>query len=131
MILQQPADRRAVPAAAFSKRYRLTKTDDFSSVFGFRKALKSPHFLLHYRFRADEEAVGARLGLVIAKRLLRRSVDRNLIRRLARERFRIMRCRLSSRDLILRLAVKPEELDRRALAEEIQGLFAKMISPER
>ena len=74
---------------------------------------------------------GARLGLVVAKRLLRRSVDRNLIRRLAREYFRIMRCRLPSRDLILRLAVKPAKLDRRALAEEIQGLLDKMISPER
>jgi ribonuclease P protein component len=126
-----PEKRRAVPAAAFGKDYRLTKTDDFSSVFGFRKALKSPHFLLHYRFRAAGEVAGARLGLVVAKRLLRRSVDRNLIRRLARENFRIMRCRLPSRDLILRLAVRPEKLDRRALAEEIQGLLIKLISPER
>lgn len=131
MSLQQPANRRAIPVAAFGKKYRLTKTDDFSSVFGFRKALKSPHFLLHYRIRATEEVAGARLGLVVAKRLLRRSVDRNLIRRLAREHFRIMRCRLPSRDLILRLAVKPAKLDRRALAEEIQGLLGKMISPER
>ena len=55
----------------------MTKTDEFSSVFGFRKALKSTHFLLHYRLRAAEEVAGARLGLVVAKRLLRRSVDRN------------------------------------------------------
>lgn len=72
---------------------------------------------------------GARLGLVVAKRLLRRSVDRNLIRRLARENFRIMRCRLPSRDLILRLAVRPELLDRQALAEEIRGLLGKMTIP--
>jgi ribonuclease P protein component len=116
---------------AFPKNYRLTKTDDYSSVFGFRKALKSPHFLLHYRVRAAEEVEGARLGLVVAKRLLRRSVDRNLIRRLAREKFRMIRCQLPSRDLILRLAAKPKPLDRRILAEEIQGLLGKMISPER
>ena len=126
-----PKDERPVPVAAFPKRYRLAKTDEFSSVFGFRKALKSTHFLLHYRLRAAEEIVGARLGLVVAKRLLRRSVDRNLIRRLAREHFRIMRCRLPSRDLILRLVVRPEPLDRRALASEIQKLLGKLISPER
>ena len=74
---------------------------------------------------------GARLGLVVAKRLLRRSVDRNLIRRLARENFRMMRCRLPSRDLILRLAARPEPLDRRALADEIWKLLEKMITPER
>jgi len=126
-----PADEREASAAAFPKQYRLTKTDEFSSVFGFRRALKSPHFLLHYRLRAAEEKVGARLGLVVAKRLLRRSVDRNLVRRLAREHFRLLRSRLPSRDLILRLAVKPKPLDRRILAEEIRGLLGKMISPER
>ena len=75
--------------------------------------------------------IGARLGLVVAKRFLRRSVDRNLIKRLGREHFRLLRSRLPSRDLILRLAVKPKTLDRQALAEEIRGLLAKMISPER
>ena len=128
MNAEQPAGERKLTAAAFPKYYRLTKTDEFSSVFGFRKALKSRHFLLHYRLRAPDEAVGARLGLVVAKRLLRRSVDRNLIRRLAREHFRLMRCQLPSRDLILRLAAKPETLDRRALANEIRGLLGKMIS---
>jgi ribonuclease P protein component len=114
----------------FPKHYRLTKTDEFSSVFGFRKALKSPHFLLHYRLHAAEEVEGARLGLVVAKRLLRRSVDRNFIRRLAREHFRLMRCRLLPRDFVLRLAVRPNLLDRRALAQEIQSLLDKMTLPK-
>ena len=131
MNAKQPDGERQLTAAVFPKYYRLTKTDEFSSVFGFRKALKSKHFLLHYRLRTAEEVPGARLGLVVAKRFLRRSVDRNLIRRLAREHFRLMRCKLPSRDLILRLAAKPDALDRRALAQEIQGLLGKMISPER
>lgn len=120
-----------VSAAAFPKHYRLTKTDEFSSVFGFRRALKSPHFLLHYRLRTVEEVAGARLGLVVAKRFLRRSVDRNLVKRLARENFRLLRCRLPSRDFILRLAAKPKSLDRRVLAEEIKNLLVKMMSSER
>jgi len=128
---KKSAGRALIPAAAFPKSYRLTKTDEFSSVFGFRKAIKSPHFLLHYRLRSSGEEVGARLGMVIAKRFLRRSVDRNLLRRLAREHFRLMRCMLPSRDLILRLVTKPKLLDRRAFGTEIQGLLGKMISPER
>ena len=131
MNTEQRTGGRPVAEEAFPKRYRLTKTDEFSSVFGFRKALRSPHFLLHYRLRAAEETPGARLGLVVAKRFLKRSVDRNLIRRLAREQFRMTRNRLSSRDLILRLAIKPVLLDRRALAEEIRGLLSKITSPER
>jgi ribonuclease P protein component len=54
--------------AAFPKQYRLLKTDEFSSVFGFRRALKSRHFLLHYRPRSVAEAPGARLGLVVGIR---------------------------------------------------------------
>ena len=131
MIIKQPKGERAVSINAFPKKYRLTKTDEYSSVFGFRRALKSPHFLLHYRLRGVDEEVGARLGLVVAKRFLRRSVDRNLIRRLARESFRLIRCQLSSRDFILRLAAKPVALDRQILAQEIRGLLGKMISPER
>ena len=131
MSAEQPEGERGPGAYAFPTQYRLTKTDEFSSVFGFRRALKSRHFLLHYRSRAPEEAAGARLGLVVAKRFLRRSVDRNLVRRLAREAFRLVRCKLPSRDLILRLAAKPQGLDRRLLAEEIRGLLAKMTSPER
>ncbi len=75
--------------------------------------------------------MGARLGLVVAKRLLKRSVDRNLVKRLGRENFRLLRCRLPSRDFILRLAAKPKPLDRQALAEEIKKLLGKVISPER
>ncbi len=123
-------ERRAA-ACAFPKQYRLTRTDEFSSVFGFRRALKSPLFLLHYRLRSADEGEGARLGVVVAKRLLKRAVDRNLVKRLAREHFRLLRSRLPSRDLVLRLAVRPKTLDRRQLAEEIRGLLGKMASPER
>ena len=35
------------------------------------------------------------------------------------------------RDLVLRLAIRPEALDRRALAKEIRGLLGKLSSPAR
>jgi ribonuclease P protein component len=74
---------------------------------------------------------GARLGLVVAKRFLRRSVDRNLGRRLAREQFRLLRPQLRSSDFVLRLAVKPSTLDRQAMAQEINALLSKATSPQR
>lgn len=77
------------------------------------------------------EAAGARLGLVVAKRLLRRAVDRNLIRRLARESFRLQRAGLPSNDLILRLANRPAALDRKLLATEMRGLLEKMANRNR
>ena len=113
--------------AGFPKIHRLTKTDEFSSVFSFKKALRSTTFLLHYRPREIEQAGGARLGLVVAKRYLRRSVDRNLIRRVVREVFRKQHSDLPTNDFIVRLAVKPAlPLDRGALAGEIRRLLEKI-----
>ena len=117
--------------ASFHRRYRLTKTDEFSSVFGFRKALRSPHFLLHWRTRNSEEIQSPRLGLVVAKKLLPRSVDRNLIRRLVREHFGLLRQQLPPRDMVVRLASRPAPLDRKLLAAEIRGLLGKLIGPLR
>ena len=112
---------------AFPKSYRLTKTDDFSSVFSFRKTIRGSSFLLHYRPRDGESEAVARLGLVVAKRFLRRSVDRNLLRRLVREVFRKQHADLPARDLIVRLACKPPlPLDRRTLSEEVRGLLERM-----
>jgi ribonuclease P protein component len=120
----------------FPKRYRLTKTDEYSSVFGFRSAVRSTHFLLHYRPRAQEDGMQptdltARLGVVVPKRFLKAAVRRNLVKRLGREQFRLLRAQLPQSDLILRLAVKPVALDRKALAEEIRKLLLKLKAPRR
>ena len=118
-------------SAGFPRHHRLTKTDDFSSVFGFGRAIRSTHFLLHYGPCGSGQSKGARLGLGMAKRYLRRSVDRNLVKRLVREAFRTQRSGLPSRDLIVRLVVKPGlPIDRRALAGEIQKLLEKCASLE-
>lgn len=118
----------------FPKRYRLTKTDEYSSVFGFRRALRGQHFLLHYRPRETAEDAGAeklpaRLGVVVPKKLVRAAVRRNLIKRLAREQFRLNRARLPSFDLVLRLATKPGRPDRKGLTTEILELFGKLGQP--
>jgi ribonuclease P protein component len=115
-------------ANVFPKQYRLIRTDEFSSVFGFRRSVKSRHFLLHYRPRNAKEDDGARLGLVIAKRFVRRAVDRNLLRRLCRENFRLLRPHLKAYDFILRVAGKPSVVDRQAMAAEIRQLLNKMTS---
>ncbi len=120
----------------FPKRYRLTKTDEYSSVFGFRRAIKSPNFLLHYRPRSGElpevdEYRPARLGVVVPKKLVKAAVRRNLIKRLAREQFRLLRPTLPSFDLVLRLAAKPGRPDRHALAAEIVELLHRLNRQKR
>lgn len=80
---------------------------------------------MHYR---SNEGDGARLGLVIAKKLARRAVLRNLLKRLGREAFRQTRADLPPFDLVLRLAkpvVKAERVTRQVLRAEIDALLRR------
>ena len=110
---------------SFARRYRLTKTDEFSSVFGFRRAIRGKLLMLHYQPR-PEGSNEARLGLVVGKKLLKRAVDRNRVKRIIREQFRRVRPELPALDLIVRLAVKPLPLDGRQVASDFLALLDKL-----
>ena len=85
--------------AAFPKAARLLKTDEFSSVFRLRPWRRTAHFVVYGRPTGNE----ARLGLVIGKKYAPRAVTRNLVRRLAREAFRLRRAEFGGWDVLLRL----------------------------
>lgn len=111
---------------SFERGDRLHKAAEFSAVFSHRRVLRGERFDLHYR---PNEGAGARLGLVIAKKLARRAVLRNLLKRLGREAFRQARAGLPSFDLVLRLAkpvAKAEPPSRRDLRAEIDGLLRRL-----
>ncbi len=114
--------------ASFARRYRLTKTDEFSSVFGFRKAIRGTWLMLHYQPRAEGHT-DARLGLVVGKKLLKRAVDRNRLKRIVREAFRLRRSALPACDLIVRLAVKPRPFDGKSIAEDFAALLDRLSRP--
>src|SRR6201997_3474675 len=85
--------------AAFPKAARLLKTDEFSSVFRLRPWRRSAHFVVYARPTGHE----ARLGLVIGKKFAPRAATRNLVRRIAREAFRLRRGEFGGWDVLLRL----------------------------
>lgn len=81
---------------------------------------------MHYR---PGEAGHPRLGLVIAKKLARRAVLRNLLKRLGREAFRHSRANLPTCDLVLRLAKPVPSANlagRRQLRAEIDALLQRL-----
>jgi len=94
--------------AAFPKAARLLKTDEFSSVFRLRPWRRTAHFVVYAR----PTGIDARLGLVIGKKYAPRAVTRNLVRRLAREAFRLRRAEFGGWDVLLRLHTR---FDRKAM----------------
>lgn len=109
-----------------SHAVRLIKTDDFSSVFAFRKNVRSKHFCLHLR---PNHLDTARLGIATPKKFLRFAVARNTVRRIGRESFRSARVSLAFRDLVLRVA-RPiaYPLDKAAIRAEIDQLLERVAA---
>jgi len=85
--------------------------------------------MLHYQPR-PEGAGDARLGLVVGKKLLKRAVDRNRVKRIVREQFRLRRSKLPVCDLVVRLFTKPGPLDGKLLGEDIGILLDKLQKPK-
>jgi ribonuclease P protein component len=78
--------------------------------------LRSGCFELRFKKHEAKEASapsGARLGLIVPKRLARRAVLRNLLKRLAREAFRQASGPLPAVDMVLRLVKPPLPAARR------------------
>lgn len=105
----------------FRSQYRLSKTDEFSSVFAFRKILRAKNFDLLHR---PGSAATARIGVIVAKKYVRSAVNRNLVRRIVRESFRLLRARLPNKDIVVRVSTCIERPDRRVLRGEIDELLA-------
>ena len=108
----------------FRGEHRIRKTDEFSSVFAFRKTLRGKHFDMLHR---PNSLATARLGVVIAKKFVRSAVSRNLTRRIVRESFRLSRMKLPQRDIVVRVSARLDTPDRQALRKEIDGLFARPV----
>ncbi len=84
-------------AHSFPRAARLTKAAEFAALRGGQR-LSCRHF--HAEFRQNT-LMTSRLGLVVSKRVSKRAVDRNRLKRIARDSFRRWRERLPCVDLVL------------------------------
>lgn len=123
----------------FSALSRLHRPAEFAAVMSGRARAYGGCFELRYRPRQADavDAAGgcARLGLIVPKRLAKRAVLRNLIKRVAREAFRNASGGLPAVDVVLRLAKPPllagQEVDptlRRAWRRSIDELLAAVAA---
>jgi len=123
----------SVSTHAFPKAARLTKTDEFSSVFALRPRHRSTHFVLYVRANGQEQS---RLGIVVGKKFAPRAAERNLVKRMVRELFRSRQAQFAGRDILLRLQAKFARADfasrtaiRRACLAELSGLLDVAAKP--
>ena len=114
-----PADHK------FGKAGRLLNATDYSRVFDGAEARAShKHLLLLAR---TNDRPGHRLGLVVAKKNVRLAVQRNRVKRVAREVFRQLPPSEPSLDVVLLARRGLDQLDNAQLSSILQQLWQKLI----
>jgi len=121
--------------ASFPREARLLSGGEFKRVFDARQVESNRYFRIHWAVRPDHQPrpapgapTGARLGLAIAKRVARRAVDRNRIRRIARETFRQRRHILRPVDFVVLAKPPATEADSRTLKLALEQLWLRFES---
>ncbi|WP_076939740.1 ribonuclease P protein component [Pseudomonas saudimassiliensis] len=108
----------------FGPEHRLLSPAQFKNVFdGATCKASGSNILLLARHNGQEHA---RLGLVIAKKNVRRAVDRNKIKRIARESFRHHRADLDHLDIVVLARKGLGELDNAALHVLFQDMWRRL-----
>lgn len=87
-----------IHAAAFSKTQRLLKPADFKRVFEQRQSAHNAHFGV---YAANNEIGQPRVGLVVSKKVSKKAVIRNRIKRQIRENFRLQQDMLGAIDFVV------------------------------
>jgi ribonuclease P protein component len=108
---------------SFPRRCRLIKTDDFSSVFNFRKRLCGKFLAMHYCYNSLS---WPRLGMVVGKKTARSAVERNYMRRVLREQFRHSQAELKNVDLVVRTQTVFGRNDYPAVVLEFAELLGRL-----
>ena len=112
-------------AFRFTKQAKIVKTDDFSSVFNLRKRIANKHLVMRYR---PIEVNIARLGLIVSKKTAKLAVQRNYMRRVLRELFRINQYRLPAIDLVVQIQKAFEKSDFIEIEKEFEHLMQQLIT---
>jgi len=115
------------------KDNRLAKPDDFHWVYQSKQWGGSNLFTYNVRANQESELVlsGSRLGVTVAKKVSKRAVDRNRLKRQMREFYRHRQEQLTNASLVI--TAKPASLKATDSEREqsLQELWAKVLKWQR
>jgi ribonuclease P protein component len=108
----------------FSSRQRLLKSSEYASVLRHScTTLRRGCFILHILKRSEGEA---RLGLTITKKNIAHAVDRNRVKRIIRESFRLQGQALHSMDIVCFVKREAKHSLNAVIRKNIEVLWKKL-----
>ncbi len=109
---------------SFGHDVRIHCAADYKSVFdGALFKVHQPHFLFLAKITEQPQS---RLGIVVAKKKVRRAHERNRIKRLARESFRLNQQNIDLLDIVVMPKVGIETIPNAELHQQLQFAWQKL-----
>lgn len=108
----------------FTRESRLLTPSQFQSVFSNPSRFGSSHFTILITQSNDDKA---RLGLAIAKKRVKLAVQRNRIKRLVRESFRLNQHQLPHIEMVVMVKSGIDELDNQQINKQLEKIWRKII----
>lgn len=110
------------------RQNKLLTSAHFKAVFGQKKSLHGKFFSIHAR---HNELDRPRLGITVSKRVSKRAVQRNRIKRQIRESFRLFGADLSSYDYIVVAKMGGAEQLNKQLRAELDWMWPRILKKVR
>lgn len=113
------------PNAKFPKKQHLLNAKEFKAVFQAAKKRTTPYLAI---FSKGNNLGYARLGLIVAKRDVRYAHERNLIKRIIRESFRLNQSTLCQVDFVVVVYRAYNVLSKKEKRQVIDGNWKRIPS---
>ena len=120
---QLPEPASVTARLGFSKRSHLRKTDEISSVFDFRCRETGPFLSINARPNPQGQP---RLAVMVARKISLLAVERNYMRRVLREAFRLQQHQIAALDIVARVTRKFDRSRARQVREEFTQHLSRL-----
>ena len=110
---------------SFPSELRLNKPDDFKKVFA-RPVKSGDQYFTLLAIRNDLDH--PRLGLAIAKKQIKKAVQRNAIKRAVRENFRVQQHSLGNIDIVVLARSEAIDASLEALRHSLEKHWLRLVS---
>lgn len=111
---------------SFPKSLRLLNSKSYSAVFNNAQKIGGRFLLFLYRENAIKTP---RVGIVVAKKHVRRAVARNRIKRLIRESFRLHQHQLMECDIVILAMKGVDGLSNAEIFDDLERKWRKLSNP--